>query len=73
MYPQDDIESDEDEPLSVMKRRDLPKAEDNDTPAENTPSSQELRESGGGGQHPSRRENASIPRPTLNAKSRESR
>ncbi len=46
-YPHEDIESDEDELLSVMKRRNAPKAQDDDdTPAENTPSSQELRESG---------------------------
>ncbi len=50
-YPREDLESDDDEPLSVTKRRNAPNKaqDDDDTPAENTPSSQESRESGGGG------------------------
>ena len=50
MYPHEDLESDEDKPLSVTKRRDAPNKaqDDDDTPAKNTLSSQESRESGGG-------------------------
>ncbi len=57
MYPREDLESNDNEPLSVMKRRDAPnKAQDNDdTPAKNTPSSQESRESGGATPEPKRK------------------
>ncbi len=48
-YPRKDLESDKDKPLSVTKRHNVPNKaqDDDDTPAENTPSSQESRESVG--------------------------
>ncbi len=57
-YPREDLESDDDEPLSVTKKRDAPnKARDeDDTPADNTTSSQESKESGGATPEPKRKE-----------------
>ncbi len=56
-YPRKDLESDEDEPLSITKRCDAPNKaqDDDDMPAENTLSSQESRESGGATPEPKRK------------------